>query len=322
MSKKESYWFSHDCNAASNPKLIALINKYGFEGYGRWWRLLERLRDCDNYKYHIGTPFAYDVLADDLHLTAEEAKAFVQDCVDYFQLLQCNEEYIWLDSLMARMEYWEKRREVLRERGRKGGKARAKKKATDNEEDVSTSEAQASNSLSTSNVKVKLKQANETIQNQTKLNETTFIIENDEQKGGLDMGMKQETLETLRNQALADGQHFVYPHVSTGRVNKEQLGNWLTAFNKWLAYTGEEVKTERDYRRHFAAWFRYRDLKTEQPETYNPAAPAVKETPAATTVPLPVVIPKEHVKTKYKKGQNQYDMHWLKDLRDDLNKIG
>lgn len=321
MSKKESYWFSHDSNAASNPKLVALISKYGFEGYGRWWRLLERLRDCEGYKYNISTAFAYDVLANDLQMTTEEAKAFVQDCVDYFQLLQCDEEHLWSDSLIERMAFWEKRREVLRERGRKGGKARAKKKEED-----STSEAQANNSLSTSKVKVKLNEANETKLNQTKQNETTSsIIEDEEEdlnKGGITMRVEQKSFDVLRKQALADGQHFVYPYVSSGRVDKDGLAKWLTAFNTWLDFTGEQVKTERDYRRHFAAWFRYRDLSKETPETYSPATPNVQEAPVSGTVPLPVIIPKDKPETKFKKGENHRDMHWLKGLKDEIRKMG
>lgn len=315
MSKKESYWFSHDSNAASNPKLVALISKYGFEGYGRWWRLLERLRDCDEYKYNTGTAFAYDVLAKDLLMTTEEAIAFVQDCVEYFQLLQCDDEYIWSDSLIARMDYWEKRREVLRERGRKGAAVTNAKKKKQKEERLSDDASDA---------KPQHKTANETKQNQTKQNETTSDIVDDEEdfKGGIEMSREQNSFDVLRKQALADGQRFVYPFVSSGRVNKEQLAKWLTAFNKWLDFTGEAVKTERDYRRHFAAWFRYRDLSKETPETYNPATPNVQEAPASSTVPLPVIIPKDMPKTKFKKGENSYDMHWLKGLKDEITKMG
>lgn len=328
MSKKESYWFSHDSNAANNPKLLALIRKYGFEGYGRWWRLLERLRDCEDYKYNIDTPFAYEVIGQDLQMTADEAQSFIDDCIQYFQLLDTDGHYFWSISLLDRMEYWEKRREVLRERGRKGGLARARNSKNDSEQeedDDTTAEAQASNSLSKGDVKVKLNEANETIQNQTKQNETTFnIIENADNKdeGGKKMDTLHSTTEVLRKQALADGQRFVYPYVSTGRVNKDQLAEWLTAFNKWLSFTGEEVKTERDYRRHFAAWFKYRDVVKEDPKLYNPALAQQPEKPVTKTVPLPVLIPDEPPKGRYKKGDNKYDMHWLKSIRDEVRNIG
>ena len=36
-------YFSHDNNAQDHPKMQALIAEYGFEGYGRFWALHERI---------------------------------------------------------------------------------------------------------------------------------------------------------------------------------------------------------------------------------------------------------------------------------------
>lgn len=371
MSKKESYWFSHDSNAAGSPQMVALIRKYGFEGYGRWWRLLERLRESENYRYNIGTPFAWDVLGQDMMMSAGEAEAFVRDCVEYFQLLQSDGQFFWCNNLNERMEYWEKRRETLRERGRKGGLAARKNSggtAGDNDEqEESTSEAQVNLSLTLHSAEVNNslctnddKQANETKQNETKRNKTTLLKEKDNEDENKAAGTEQnETFqnfltqedgtqtpvrkmettniwEVLKNKALADSQRFVYPYVSAGRVNAEQLGHWLTAFNRWLEFTGEQIKEERDYRRHFAAWFKYRDPRHEDPRQYNPALrkeettagntmPLAKATPPPApgkTVPLPVLLPPEQPTGKYSKRDNKYDMHWLKNLRDEVRSIG
>ena len=360
MSKKESYWFSHDSNAADDPRIVAMIQKYGFEGYGRWWRLLERLRACAEYRYDISMPFAWEVLGQDLGMKADDARGFVMEFVEYFQLLQCDGKWLWSDDMLDRMEYWEKKREILRERGRKGGQTRRKKndERDDNDNNEAEGEAQVNLCLSTSNVKLKLNEANETKLNQTKRNETTFIIVEDggEEKGEV---MKQEEthnaitarFEVLRSRALADGQHFVYPIVSAGTLNVEQLAEWLTAFNTWLAFTGESVKEEPDYRRHFAAWLRYRDVKIEDPKQYSPTGtpantqPQKAAHPQAKTMPLPVVqallhkeepeaddsapkkkpfsLPLENTSTgRYSKGSNKYDMHWLKNLRDEVRSIG
>lgn len=338
MSKKESYWFSHDSNASTNPKLLALIRKYGYEGYGRWWRLLERLRDSEEYKFDISTPFAWEVLGQDLMMNPEEAEAFVKDCIDYYQLLETDGKTFWSDSLMDRMEYWEKRREVLRERGRKGGKASGKKRSNANNITATSS------SSSTSEQELKQNEANETKQNDTILNETKQNDDDEADSNSGDEVFNNEVdsngnnthLEQLSKRALSDGQKFVLPYVSTGRVNKEQLGKWLSAFNRWLQFTGEEVKAERDYRRHFAAWFRYRDVTKETPEAYNPAGTINHSAPPTPpvaqelvplpnkVVPLPVVrndISATH-KGRYSKGSNKYDMHWLKNLRDEVRSMG
>lgn len=353
MSKKESYWFSHDSNAASEPKMVALIRKYGFEGYGHWWRLQERLRESKDYRYDISVPFAWEVIGEDLHLSAEKAEAFVRECIDYFKLLQCDGQYFWSEDLGERMEFWERRREVLRERGRKGGKARGKKK-NDNEDtdnsDEDNNEAQAkqqlSTGLSTSNTQPEHKQANETKQNETKQNETTDIqagqhpkplegltddndVEGVLEKEEQSIAERDNIFSQLRRRALADDQRFVYPYVSAGRVNKEQLGEWLSAFNKWLQFTGEQVKEERDYRRHFASWFKYRDVRKETPGTYNPAAGVVHtpeqktiSAPKMKTVPLPVAMPADKPQGKFSKGDNRYDMHWLRGVRDEVRSMG
>lgn len=339
MSKQESYWFSHDSNAANNPKMVALKRKYGYEGYGRWWRLVERLRECADYRYDISVPFAWEVIGQDLDMSAADAESFVRECIDYYQLLETDGQYFWSSDLDDRMEYWEKRREVLRERGRKGGKARRKKDTDEDgdKQDASTTKQNASTSLSTSTVNLKPKEANETKQNQTKQNETTFIYieeeDNDDNavsEEGEEVNkedvMEQQTnvFSALRDKALADDQRFVYAYVSTGKLSKEQLGKWLTAFNSWLEFTGEQVKEERDYRRHFAAWFRYRDIQREDPEQYNPASISTpkQQPPATKTVPLPASIPPDKPKGKFSKGSNRYDMHWLKNLRDEVRTMG
>ena len=41
-------WFKHDVDAVYDPKVRKLIRRYGAEGYGRYWALLEALaKDAD-----------------------------------------------------------------------------------------------------------------------------------------------------------------------------------------------------------------------------------------------------------------------------------
>lgn len=145
----------------------------------------------------------------------------------------------------------------------------------------------------------------------------------------------------LRSRALADDQRFVMLYLATGRVNKEQLAAWLTAFNRWLQFKAEPVNGERDYRRRFAAWFRLRNPFTERPDDYDPGAETTTTQAPAKLVPLPVYQPTlpgiedtpgddpEYKKVlgidthgKFSKKDNKYDMHWLKSLRDEVRKMG
>lgn len=347
MSKKESHWFSHDSNAATHPKNIALIDKYGMEGYGRFWRIIERLRDCDEYRYDISVPFAWDVLGRDMLMSTEEAKAFVTDCTEYFQLFETDGKHIWSISLDERMEYWERRKEVLRERGRKGGKQRAANLKLKQDSSTSKEEPKHNEANQT--------KLNDTKPNKTKQNDVVYSKDDDDNLADEEIAFEEVAsdnkednmrytdgniqdgdLEQYRQRALDDSKNFVYSYTATGRVDYQQLGHWLTAFNKWLRFSKDDMKTEKDYRRHFSSWFSKRDTRKENPLAYNPAGtidtsqkpdnPVPQQTAAPPktekVIPLPIELPKEKPAGRYSKGNNKYDMHWLKNLRDDVRKIG
>jgi hypothetical protein len=240
--KKESHWFSHDHNAASDPKLIALVAAYGMAGYGCWWRLLEILRGEDQYKYCITTKFAYSVLAKELLLNIEEARQFITDCIEEYQLICTDDEYIWSDSLLRRMEHLDNKRASYSERGKKGAQAKLKKTEALPVDETNIAEAVQ-----------QLPAANNNKPKETKENTTTDV---------------DVALEDFKTKALADDMHFVYPLVSSGRVSQPQLSDWLSAFNRLLAFRGEQPKNAQDYRRHFINWFKFRDPAREDPHTF------------------------------------------------------
>lgn len=150
-----------------------------------------------------------------------------------------------------------------------------------------------------------------------------------------------KVFSVLRSKALADDRRFVLPYLATGRVNKDQLADWLTAFNRWLQYKEVTVAEERDYRRRFAAWFRLRNPFAEYPADYNPATDEASTNTPAKLVPLPVYQPELpgieqpatdtegykkvleiNTRGKYSPRDNKYDMHWLKSLRDEVRSMG
>lgn len=59
---KDACYFSHDSNARNDPKILAMRAVFGMEGYGRYWCLIEILRDEDGYKLEK-TKQLYDALA-------------------------------------------------------------------------------------------------------------------------------------------------------------------------------------------------------------------------------------------------------------------
>lgn len=75
MAKKDTYYFSHDCNARRDEKIIALRIKYKWEGYGLFWGIIEHLRESENYECVRD----YNIIAYDLRVGAELIKSIVED---------------------------------------------------------------------------------------------------------------------------------------------------------------------------------------------------------------------------------------------------
>lgn len=119
---KEAYYFSHDSNARHDPKILALRSVYGMEGYGRFWSLIEFLREQDNFKLKKTKHF-YNALAMQLQCDADAAHSFVQDCIHEFELLHEDDDFIWSNSLLKRMD----KRNEKSEKAKKAAEARWKK---------------------------------------------------------------------------------------------------------------------------------------------------------------------------------------------------
>ena len=68
---KDAYYFPHDSNARNDQRLIKIRMKYGMEGYGIYFGIIEILREQSDYylyKNEIMT-LAYDLRADDKMVT-------------------------------------------------------------------------------------------------------------------------------------------------------------------------------------------------------------------------------------------------------------
>jgi hypothetical protein len=115
---KDAYYFSHDSNARYDPKILAMRAAYGMEGYGRYWCLIEILRDEDGYKLEK-TKHLYDALAMQMQCECNAAHDFVDACINEFGLLHEDDDFIWSDSLIKRMENKDKKSEKARKAARK-----------------------------------------------------------------------------------------------------------------------------------------------------------------------------------------------------------
>lgn len=105
-------FFSHDENALSDPKIMSMMSVYGFEGYGRFWALVELLRREDSYKINMNKRTFYVSIAHYLRWNDQDAKQFIDDCIREFELFNSDGEYFWSESLNNRMMMMEQKSEA------------------------------------------------------------------------------------------------------------------------------------------------------------------------------------------------------------------
>lgn len=74
MQMKETFYFSHDYNARSDTKIKRLIMKFGMEGYGVFWAIIEDLYQNDN-----SLPLDCDTIAFELRVNIELVKWLIFD---------------------------------------------------------------------------------------------------------------------------------------------------------------------------------------------------------------------------------------------------
>lgn len=75
-------WFTHDADAHENPRMQAVLANYGFEGYGRFWALNERIAKAKKAQLDISTKVLKSGLANVLRMTPAELDAFLTFLAD------------------------------------------------------------------------------------------------------------------------------------------------------------------------------------------------------------------------------------------------
>ena len=99
---KDAYYFKHDAHARHDPKMKALIGKYGIAGYGKFWVIIEMLRETSGYKLE-DKDYIWSSLSKDMECSVEEVKQFIKDCVNEFSLLVQEDGFYYSESFLGRM---------------------------------------------------------------------------------------------------------------------------------------------------------------------------------------------------------------------------
>ena len=104
---KDAFYFSHDSNAQHDPKMNRLIYSMGWEGYGLYWGIIERLRNEKDYTMQTD----YECIANAMRTDSERIKSVIED----FDLFVIDDDDFYSNSLMERMKLREMKSEKARQ---------------------------------------------------------------------------------------------------------------------------------------------------------------------------------------------------------------
>lgn len=139
-NKKDTYYFSHDSNALSDPKILAMRCDYGFESYGLYWAIIELLRNEATYKLPLNKNTCRAIKMQTG--TTIDVESYLNDCINEYTdnesgngLFNTDGKSFWSASLLRRMEKYE----TLKEKRSQAANARwNKEKDKDKKEQKTT----------------------------------------------------------------------------------------------------------------------------------------------------------------------------------------
>jgi hypothetical protein len=115
---KDVYYFSHDCNARNDEKILAMRSVYGLEGYAMFFMIVEIMREQNQYKLEMNK-YIWSTLAMQMHTEASKVQKFVEDCINEFQLFVLKDEFLYSESLIKRMNLFKEISEIRSEAAKK-----------------------------------------------------------------------------------------------------------------------------------------------------------------------------------------------------------
>jgi hypothetical protein len=110
-------YFSHDNNARRHPKMKALIAEFGYEGYGKFWALNEKIAESSGACIDISKKVNKLDLAQELYLNNDGLDKFLAFLSDpEIDLINMKDNIITTDRISELFEQTMEKRENERNR--------------------------------------------------------------------------------------------------------------------------------------------------------------------------------------------------------------
>lgn len=143
---KKTYYFQHDFEAISDPKIQFIIARFQATGYGLWWRIVEMLHQDENNRLLL-KDYLFIAIAGQMNVNEKFVKEFIDSCINDVQLLQTDGEYFWSERVIKNVG----RMNEVKEKRSQAGKKSAEKRI-DNQQ-VATSVEQVLTSVEQNSTK-------------------------------------------------------------------------------------------------------------------------------------------------------------------------
>jgi hypothetical protein len=95
---KDTFYFQHDYEPTADPKIQALLHKFGGIGYGLWWRIIEMLHSDEQHKIQH-KKYIILAIAGQMSTSVEQVQEFLNFCINDVELLISDSEYFWSERV-------------------------------------------------------------------------------------------------------------------------------------------------------------------------------------------------------------------------------
>lgn len=119
--KNTNYYFAHDYEAASDPKIFLMLLDYGAGGYGLYWRIIELLHKNVNHLLPRKDIF-FLALAKQLLLEETKIKEFIDDCINKYELFSENEKGFFSERVLTNLKVMEEKKQQISKIRKAAGK--------------------------------------------------------------------------------------------------------------------------------------------------------------------------------------------------------
>lgn len=238
MMKTEAYYFSHDLNARNDPKILILRSVYGMEGYGRYWVLIEMMREQKDYKIMLNK-YIWNALAMQMQCTPEEAREFVEFSIKEACLFASDGKAFWSESLRRRMGAVTDAKSAKHERARKAAAARWGKALLEVSDDAKNANADANALQGTCETDAIASASDANEMKRKEIKDLSLPPYNPPKEGEAGTGVGDALPEGEANADADIAEVFTAYgnniHPVTGEIEADKLNDLLTRYGKvWL----------------------------------------------------------------------------------------